>query len=324
MSAPGQVPAPEDAVPVSIGSRIRELAEARPDAADLLHVMTDGRETTSTWADLHRRSSQLAAALAGRGVVADDRVSLALGNTPQFVLAAFATWKLGAVPVPVRWDVPEWELTRVLDVITPRVHLGTDDLPWIDGTVDLAVPDLPDVVSPHANGICSSGSTGDPKVILTRKTGVYDAATIAPFMETWTPVPRPQLILVPAPMYHANGFATLMSLLNGDRLVVLERFDAARSVDIIEQHRISTFTATPTMLQRIADLPGVDDRDLSSVRWILQGAAPMPPSLVHRWVELIGPEQHRDGLRHDRGPRSHRVAGRRVDDPSGKRGTRLP
>jgi bile acid-coenzyme A ligase len=291
MSEPDPSVAAADADPVSIGARIRQRAEEEPEAADLLHVTTDGGELRTTWAELHDRSDELAGALAARGVVAGDRVSLALGNTPQFVLATFATWKLGAVPVPVRWDVPEWELSRVLEVIAPRVHLGTDDLAWIDGTAGLAAPELPDVVSPHANGICSSGSTGTPKVILTRKTGVYDAATIAPFMESWAPVPRPQMILVPAPMYHANGFATLMSLLNGDRLVVLERFDAARAVDVIERHRISTFTATPTMLQRIADLPGVDDRDLSSLRWILQGAAPMPPSLVHRWIELIGPER---------------------------------
>ena len=109
----------------------------RPDAPDVLHVGVDGTETISTWAELHRRSSQLAGALAATGVGPGDRVSLALGNTPQFVLATFATWKLGAVPVPVRWDVPEWELSRVLEVIEPRVHLGTDDLAWIDGTADL-------------------------------------------------------------------------------------------------------------------------------------------------------------------------------------------
>jgi bile acid-coenzyme A ligase len=45
------------------------------------------------------------------------------------------------------------------------------------------------------------------------------------------------------------------------------------------------------MLQRIADLPGVDTRDLSSLAWVLQGAAPMPPSLVHRWAALIGAEK---------------------------------
>jgi bile acid-coenzyme A ligase len=45
------------------------------------------------------------------------------------------------------------------------------------------------------------------------------------------------------------------------------------------------------MLQRIADLPGIDERDLSSLEWVLQGAAPMPPSLVHRWDDLIGAER---------------------------------
>jgi bile acid-coenzyme A ligase len=92
-------------------------------------------------------------------------------------------------------------------------------------------------------------------------------------------------------MYHVNAFVTLHNVLAGDRLVVLERFDAALAVDAIERHRVTTFTATPTMLQRIADLDGVDDRDLSSLEWLLQGAAPMPPSLVHRWIGLIGAER---------------------------------
>jgi bile acid-coenzyme A ligase len=110
-------------------------------------------------------------------------------------------------------------------------------------------------------------------------------------LEAWRPVRRPQTILVPAPMYHTNGFATLLCLLAGDHLVVLEKFDPARVVDVVERHRVTHFTATPTMLQRIASLPGIESRDLSSLEWILQGAAPMPPSLVRRWVELIGAER---------------------------------
>ena len=45
------------------------------------------------------------------------------------------------------------------------------------------------------------------------------------------------------------------------------------------------------MLKRMADLPGIDERDLSSIEWMCQGAAPMPPYLVHRWAELVGPER---------------------------------
>jgi bile acid-coenzyme A ligase len=151
--------------------------------------------------------------------------------------------------------------------------------------------DLPDVTSPLTYGICSSGTTGTPKVILTTRPAVYEPQSGQPFIEAWQPVPRPQSVLVLAPMYHANGFTTLFGLLASDRLVVMEKFDAARVVDVIERHRVSTFTATPTMLQRIADLPGVEQRDFSSIEWIMQGAAPMPPSLVHRWAGLIGYER---------------------------------
>ncbi len=110
-------------------------------------------------------------------------------------------------------------------------------------------------------------------------------------MDAWRPVPRPQTILVLGPMYHANAFTSLLYLLAGDDLVVLRRFDAATAVDAIERYGVTHFVATPTMLQRIADVPGIDDRDLSSIDWILQGAASMPPSLMTRWFELIEPEQ---------------------------------
>ena len=140
-------------------------------------------------------------------------------------------------------------------------------------------------------GICSSGSTGTPKVIVINRPALYTAVFSTPMIDAWAPVPRPQTILVVAPMYHSTGFTTLNNLLGGDRLVIMGKFDAAQIVDVIERHRITTFTATPTMLKRISDLPGIDDRDLSSIEWILQGAAPMPPSLVERWIDLIGAER---------------------------------
>ena len=92
-------------------------------------------------------------------------------------------------------------------------------------------------------------------------------------------------------MYHTNGFNPLVYLLGGDRLIVLEKFDAATVLDVIERYRVTTFTATPTMLGRIADVPGAGHRDLSSVEWIMQGAAAMPPELLHRWFDLLSPEQ---------------------------------
>ena len=83
------------------------------------------------WPELHEGSSRLAGALAERGLGFGDRLAIGLRNSPEFVMSVFAAWKLGAMPVPVRWDLPDWELERVREVIAPRVSLGPDDLPWI-------------------------------------------------------------------------------------------------------------------------------------------------------------------------------------------------
>jgi bile acid-coenzyme A ligase len=276
---------------ISNARRIRELADETPSAPVLWQVGPDGIEFVFTWSDLDRRSSQLAGALAARGLECGDRLGLCLPNSSQFTLGVLASWKVGAVPIPVRWDLPDWELQRLRAVIDSPFFLDPSEVPWIDRTADLPVPELDDAVSPQVNGICSSGSTGLPKVILVQRPSEYDPVLSTPLLEQWREVPRPERILVLGPMYHANGFSSLYRLLAGDRLVIMERFDAARVVDLIERHRISNFTATPTMLQRIADLPDIEQRDLSSIEWLLQGAAPLPPSLFDRWARLIGPER---------------------------------
>jgi bile acid-coenzyme A ligase len=270
--------------------RIRDLAAARPDAPALTAVDIAGAENTATWRELDVHSDQLGRVLQDRAVAVGDRVAIELHNSLELVLCVLAAWKVGAVPVPMRWDLPQWERTRLLEVVAPRLTVCAADVPGLlRAAAEHTLEPLPDVVGPQVNGICSSGSTGTPKIILSDRPAVWTPESSTPFAETWAPVPVPQTILVPAPMYHTNGFATLISLLGGDRVIVLEKFDAALFVDLIERHRVTTFTATPTMLQRIARLPDIDNRDLSSVAWILQGAAVIPPALVQRWFELLSP-----------------------------------
>jgi bile acid-coenzyme A ligase len=226
------------------------------------------------------------------GVDVGGRVALAVPNSVELVLAALGSWKAGGVPVPVRWDLPQWERDRVLAVIDAALIVDDTTRDSLRAAAAGQADDpVPEVVSPQVNGICSSGATGAPKVIMSARAATWTPATADPIMSQWQPVARPQRILVPAPMYHTNGFSALNFLLGGDQLVVLEKFDAALVLDVIEQHRITHFTATPTMLQRIAAVPGVETRDLSSIEWILQGAAVMPPSLLRTWFDLLAPEK---------------------------------
>ena len=276
---------------VSLVRRIAQLAAERADEQALVFVAVDGSEPALTFADLHRRSSQLAGALAERGLGFGDRLGIGLRNSPEIVLATFAAWKLGAVPVPMRWDLPDWELDRLRKVVDGKVHLDDADMGWIGATADRPVPDLPEVVAPQTNGICSSGSTGTPKVIVASQPAYFNAGRAASFASAWgVTVPRPQVVMVLGPMYHVNGFNVVHNLAAGDHAVIMEKFDAVRLLDAIERYRGSTFNCTPTMLKRMADVPGVGSRDLSSINCIVQGAAPLPPYLAHRWIELVGAE----------------------------------
>jgi bile acid-coenzyme A ligase len=273
-----------------IGRRLRDLAHEYGDAPAVTCVAMGGDERTLSWQELDQQSSQLARVLTERGIGMGDRVALELPNSIELVLDVLASWKVGAVPIPTRWDLPDWERSRLLDVVTPRLTVRREDSSALAAAAAEQSGDpLPDVVGPQLNGICSSGSTGMPKVILADRPAVWTPEAGLPFLATWEPVARPQVILVPAPMYHTNGFSTLQTMLGGDRLILLEKFDAALVVDLIERHRITNFTATPTMLQRIARVPDIDTRDLSSIVWILQGAAVMPPALLRKWFDLIGP-----------------------------------
>ncbi len=289
--AAGDVPGQQDDG-IPSGLRLQQLAEQRGDEPALDTLAPDGTTRRLTFAELDARANQWGRALAAAGADFGSLVALAIPNSEELVLAVLGCWKIGAVPVPMRWDLPEWERSRVLAVIEPAVVVDEQHRDALAArAAEQSDEPLPVVVSPNANGICSSGSTGLPKVILTLAQGVWTAESSFPFLAAWTPTAQPQTILVPGPMYHTNGFSPLSYLLGGDRLVILEKFDAATVVDAIEKYRITNFTATPTMLARIAALPDVHRRDFSSIAWILQGAAVMPHALLHTWFDLLSPEQ---------------------------------
>jgi bile acid-coenzyme A ligase len=98
-------------------------------------------------------------------------------------------------------------------------------------------------------------------------------------------------VLIPAPLYHSNGFTVTRNLMSGVEVVLLERFDAQRVLSLIERHRVTGFVGATPMLQRLAQVPDIDRRDLSSLDWVQQGAALLPVWLGQRWCELIGPER---------------------------------
>ncbi len=179
----------------------------------------------------------------------------------------------------------------MLDVIGPRLIVDAEQADLFDEATSASTDPLGEVTPPHGWGICSSGSTGTPKVILMKNPGLYvGGASTAAAVESYGPLPQPQRVLIPAPLYHSNGFTATRNLMSGVEIVLLERFDARRVLSLVERHQVTGFVAATPMLQRLAQVPDIEQRDLSSLDWVQQGAALLPVWLGRRWCELVGPE----------------------------------
>ncbi|GAA5075310.1 bile acid-coenzyme A ligase [Thermocatellispora tengchongensis] len=276
--------------PTTFGEAIRDLAEQAPDRPA---VTCAG--LTITRAELDRRSNRLARAFAGEGVRPGDHVSIALDNGPDFMVAAFAAWKLGAVPQPLSARMPPAELDAVLDIVKPAgvVAAGRATrfpaLPLdADGEDD---GPLPPAVSPSWKATTSGGSTGRPKVIVTDAPALVDTVTPLALLAG---MPRDGTAVVPGPLHHNAPFLfSVLALLLGTHVVLQHRFEAERVLRDLDAHQAGWLYVVPTMMQRIWRLgPETRDRyDLSHLRRVVHMAAPCPPWLKREWIGWLGPER---------------------------------
>lgn len=274
-----------------IGEAIGELARRAPDRPSI----TDD-DRTVTRRELDVQTNRLARAYAQRGVRCGDLVTIGLRNGVEFYEACVATWKLGAVPQPVSAQLPARELEAILDLADPALVVGSlGSAGWAavpEGfEPEASLPDtpLPPRVAPHWKAPTSGGSTGRPKLILAGQPGVVDPA-VSPGFEL-----RPDGVQVVAgPLYHNGPFTySMRGLLCGQHLVVLPRFDAARTLELIERHRADWVLLVPTMMHRILRLPAAEReaRDLSTLRTVLHLGAPCPVWLKRGWIDWLGAER---------------------------------
>ena len=278
---------------VSLGARVRRLADERPDAPA---VSCD--DDTRTWAALDRRSNRLARALEARGVREGGFVTIGLPNGVAFVEACVACWKLGATPQPVSSRLPAAELEAIVALAEPALVVRAEPgevagraCVSAETLVDEADDDgpLPDRVSPAWKAPTSGGSTGRPKLIVAGRPGLVNWLEMA----FWR-LDDTSTALMPGPLYHNGPFVSAFhALMAGGHLVVLPRFDALRTLEQVEAHRATWLYLVPTMMSRIWRLPEAvrTGFDVSSLKTVWHLAAPCPPWLKEAWIEWLGGER---------------------------------
>lgn len=289
-------PAPQ---PVSYGRRLTQLAEERPDATAIVFAPLGGDERRITWAELERQANQVARLLSERGIGERDTVVIGFPNAPEHVTISFAVWKLGAMVLTLRAALPPYERDAILDLARPALVIADWEglaFPSMSPTglarsSEYPAGPLPDNVSDPGRALASGGSTGRPKIIVTPGRMERVPADVALIL-TALGGAADQVQLVVGPLYHsAPWVGAYTGLFHGHTLVIMDRFDAAHAVDLIGRHRVEWIFCASTIMQRIANLPGIRGRDLSSLRAVASTAAPCPPWLKRAWFELIGPEK---------------------------------
>jgi len=248
----------------------------------------------ATRGEVESRSNRLARAYAELGVGEGDFVTLALPNGIEFVEAAIAIWKLGAVPQPISSHLPEAERAQLVELAKPRLVVGVAPGTYpactslaIGFEPGAGITDAPHAerVSPYRQAIASGGSTGRPKLIVDRL-----PARIDPDAPSYT-VPIGAHTLVPGPMYHSGPFLNChWTLMVGGFAAIQSRFDPEQALALIERHRIGFVNFVPTMLHRIWRLPEAtrERYDLSSLVRVVVGGAACPAWLMRVWIDWVG------------------------------------
>ena len=211
------------AIPLS-----RILAHWAAQQPDRVAVSHEGREVT--FAQLEANSNRLARAYAKLGVEPDDFVTIALPNSVAFFEACFATWKLGATPQPVSAKLPKFELDQIVEVGNPKLvvgahedaHAGVTTLPvGYEPAATLSSAALPERTATSWKAMTSGGSTGRPKLIVTKQSAMRDPE------EAFLNFPMRGSVLIPGPLYHNGPFMWATGgLFKGNTVSITTRFDA--------------------------------------------------------------------------------------------------
>ncbi|HEY0934768.1 MAG TPA: long-chain fatty acid--CoA ligase [Trebonia sp.] len=154
---------------------------------------------------------------------------------------------------------------------------GVSDEPWQAGPVD-------DVVMLAGTG----GTTGAPKgVMLTGHN--LETMTALTLMSYPFDSGRPPVYLALAPLTHAAGVLCFPVMARGGQIVIMPAPDLGEFLALIGRHRVSHAFLPPTLIYLLLDHPGLPGADLSSLRCLWYGAAPMSAARLEQAIEVIGP-----------------------------------
>jgi long-chain acyl-CoA synthetase len=278
-----------------------------------------------TYGQFEGLANQIAHLLRNSGLQRRDHMAILMENDPAMLMASAAAERTGLVYTPISNHLSIQQIAYIVNdcqaaliVVSAKTLALALDLPkvcpkvkrWLVANSDatelpqpfeslesaLAVePSTPIPDERLGVGMLySSGTSGRPKGIYRR------FPDVAPGIETGRMAfvgklfrMRPGMVyLSPAPLYHSAPQGAVSACIRmGATAVIMQRFDAAEFLTAIERYRVTHTQVVPTMFSRLLALPVQQrlDADLSSLEWVIHGAAPCPIPLKEQMIDWLGP-----------------------------------
>jgi len=261
------------------------------------------RDRIVTFDDMHKAVLTKVAELQDLGVQRGERVFILGWNSPEWVVNFWACLCAGAVPVLANTWWSAAEVAKGLAALEPALTLadgpavakmpaGSRCGPWTVTPGHKPDSDAPDPSTPDEEEtaliIFTSGTSGEPKAVVLSHRAVL--ARLQMTLHITRKLPHQvdesarDVTLLTGPLFHVGSMQTLLrAVIVGDTLVLSQgRYDPGDVLDLVERHKVNRWNAVPTMVSRLLDHPDVPRRDLSSLKSISIGGAPVHAELMRR------------------------------------------
>lgn len=306
---------------LSIYSIIKDQAELSPDK-----ILIAVDDEAVSYGEFVKAVDGIAAALQAMGVSDHQTIGLIIPNSVLWYEIFWAIVSLGALPVPLDPQIGEWEMVRLLTLtgvhicfvanayrnneILKNIRSGRENIPGLKTIIAVDNPveqsgvmrledfrqlagesDAPrSIYQPTATDplmlACTSGSTGNPKVIVVPHRGFYQSQYD---MADYLGLNHTDIMLLGMPLYHQGGFGMgLQMLLKGGTVFYQPVFDPVKFLTRIAEKKVTVIQLTATLAKIILSVPDFSSYDLSSVHTCYFAGEVLPTEVAREFYEVLG------------------------------------
>ena len=281
---------------------LQRIANLRGDAV----ALCVDAEVHATYAGFSHKAAAVAGALKARGIQPGDRVALFAKNIPEYLIAFYGIWHMGAAVVPVNAKLHAREAAFILENSGAELVFITED----PGAPLREITDVPlvDLESDVFSEMCTSdpvlladrkpddlawlfytsGTTGQPKGVQITH-GMLSVMSLNYISDVDQVYPE-DAILYAAPISHAAGIYNMVHVLKGARHLfpTSAGFDAGEVLDLATAHGPISMFMAPTMVRRFTDVAKTRGDRADGIRTVVYAGGPMYKADIIEAVEWFG------------------------------------